>query len=79
MQEVRIATYCDYPGCADQFKKDADYPQAGQTTETVDFWFNVVGKGRKTQPIKVELCDIHKEGLRDVFLTMQKYDQNKEH
>lgn len=78
MQEVTVVTYCDWPDCAETFKREAGPSTSGQETTTVDMWFNAIGKGRKTQPIKVELCDIHKNLMRDVFIAMQKYDQNKE-
>lgn len=77
MQEVVVIKYCDYPECAGEFK-NFNPDALGQTTTTVDFWFNAIGKGRKTQPIKVELCDTHKDMLRDAFVAMQRYDQ-KEH
>lgn len=76
MQEVRIITWCDYPGCAEAHKEDGAVD--GQDTHTVEYWVYSSGKGRKTNPIKVELCDLHREYLKTIFTEMQKHDQNKE-
>ena len=65
-----IETWCDAPGCAESVKEEG-----GQETTTAEFWFYVPGKGRKPNPIRVELCDDHREEMRSLFLSMQKYDQ----
>lgn len=81
MQEVRVVTFCDYPECAADYKNFNPESEValGQATTTVEYWVYASGRGRKTQPIKIELCDAHKEMLREVYTHAQRYDQNKEH
>ena len=65
-----VQSWCDYPGCADESTSTG-----GQETSTTQFWVYVMAKGRKTQPITVELCDKHRDELKHVFQSMQKFDQ----
>jgi hypothetical protein len=69
-----VETWCDYPGCADRAMESGE---AMQETTTIEFWYYVPGKGRKPNPIRVEVCESHKTQLRDLFLVMQKYDQKE--
>lgn len=74
MKEVitMIRSWCDYPGCAQAARTEG---RDTQDTASVEFWVYISGKGRKTSPITVELCEEHREHLKSVFQTMQKYDQ----
>lgn len=67
-----IQAWCDYPGCAE---KAEAVGQESQETATVEFCFYVNGRGRKTAPITVELCDEHREELKALYQSMQKFDQ----
>lgn len=67
-----VQSWCDYPDCAsDESERSPD----GQDTSTVEFWVYVNGKGRKTLPITIELCETHRDELRAVYQWMQKFDQ----
>lgn len=67
-----VQSWCDYPGCAE---KSEAVGEESQETATVEFWVYVTGKGRKTNPITVEMCDEHREEMKALFQSMQKYDQ----
>lgn len=73
MKHVRVLTFCDYPECG-SFE---DHPE-GQDTITIQFWVYQNARGRKTEPIQVEVCEKHRDELRNIYATMQRYDQNKE-
>jgi hypothetical protein len=67
-----IVAWCDYPGCAEMAEAAG---ASQQDTESVEFWVYVSGKGRKTNPIKVEMCEEHRTELKTLFSSMQKFDQ----
>lgn len=75
MKEIYVVAFCDYPECSDTARKET--PE-GQETFPIDFWVNVIGRGRKTVPIKVELCAEHLAELRGLFTRMQKHDSSQE-
>ena len=66
-----VETWCDYPDCHVS-------GSGTQETSTVQFWVYVSAKGRKTHPITVELCDTHRDELKHLFQSMQKYDQKED-
>lgn len=70
-----VQAWCDYPGCAE---KSEAVGEESQDTATVEFCFYVKGRGRKTQPITVELCEEHREEMRALYTAMQKFDQKDE-
>ena len=76
-KEVVITTvsWCDYPGCRDIAEEET--PE-GQETQAVSFWFYVHGKGRKTNPIQVDLCEEHSEEQRALLVHMSKYHQREQ-
>jgi hypothetical protein len=70
-----VTSWCDYPGCADEAAK------AGETTQetiSVQFLFYTSGRGRKTNPINVEMCKDHADAMRLLYQSMQKYDQKND-
>jgi hypothetical protein len=70
MREVVVRTWCDYPGCRDNQNVAVE-----QETYTVEFWVYTTAKGRKTQPITVELCEEHRDDLRALYQHLKQYDQ----
>lgn len=75
-KDVYIVSFCDYPGCREE-AVSTGY-EGGQETSTATFWFYANGKGRKTNPITIDLCEDHTAELRGLFTAMQKFDQKAE-
>jgi hypothetical protein len=74
VQEIIVVTYCDYPGCANEFKeREQTAISYGQETVRTTVWVYVHAKGRKTEPVEVLLCDKHVNELRGIFQALQKY------
>jgi hypothetical protein len=72
---VYVVKRCDHPQCGTSF----DIPEGeSQEVTPVEFWVYSSGRGRKTQPIKIELCSECMEELKDLYTAMQRFDQNKE-
>lgn len=69
MQEIRVITFCDYPGCADASREENPN---GQSVQIVDFLVNTNQRGRKSRPIQIELCENHTAELKIFFTKMQK-------
>lgn len=76
-KELFVVSYCDYPGCKEEFIKEHGVGIA-QETSTATFWFYANGKGRKTSPITIDLCEHHTAELRGLFTAMQKFDQKEQ-
>lgn len=68
-----VKTWCDHPACV-ATRQPGD---EAQETQSCEVWFYVSGKGRKTNPIKVELCAQHIQEMRATFTAMQKFDQKE--
>ena len=75
MQEVVVRTWCDYPGCAEEYKSRVKINQ--QETARVEFWVNVPSRGRPTKPILIELCEPHRDELKALFSAMKPFDQKE--
>lgn len=76
-KELFVVSYCDYPGCKEAFIKEHGVGIA-QDTSAVSFWFYVHGKGRKTNPVIVDMCDSHAESQRELFVSLQKFNQKEQ-
>jgi hypothetical protein len=75
MQEIRLISFCDYPGCRDA---SAAARPDGQLTTSVEILVHVVGKGgRKPGPAVVDLCDEHRDLLIEQFKAFKKHDQSR--
>lgn len=72
MKEVITVTksWCDYPSCGGRERY-----QDGQETTTTEVYVNIPSRGRKPQVATVELCEAHRDALREVYLHLQKFDQ----
>lgn len=66
-----IQSWCDYPDCAKLAEMDG---KTDQETFAIDFWVNIVGRGRRTAPVSVEVCAQHRDALREVFRYMKQFD-----
>ena len=73
MKEIKVVHWCDYPGCAES----ASESPMGQVTRDIEFWVYTPGKGRKSSPIRVEVCDNHEAELKNLYHAMQKADQKR--
>lgn len=73
MKEIVVRTWCDYPGCADEYKAQVKINM--QDTYRVEFWVNVPSKGRPTKAITIELCESHRDELKALFVAMKPFDQ----
>jgi CTP:molybdopterin cytidylyltransferase MocA len=71
-KDVFIIAWCDEPGC-----RDEHHDEMGQTVQTIEIWVNVKG-GRKTHPIKVDMCAEHIAQYRGWFTKLAKYDQTND-
>lgn len=70
MQEIIVLTFCDWPGCKDTHH--AQY-EGGQEVTQVDYWVYVAGRGRKTNKIRVELCDEHLALIKGQYEALKKF------
>lgn len=66
-----VQSWCDYPDCA------AEVDPAPQETETVEFWFYVPGRGRKPNPVRVEMCAEHVEEMKNFMALLRRADQKE--
>lgn len=64
-----VETTCDHPACTEE---------GSQPTSSVQFWVYVTAKGRRTNPITIELCDAHRDEVKGLFQFMQKFDQKED-
>ena len=72
--QVYVVKRCDHPQC----EYAPEIPEGeSQEVSPVEFWVNAPG-GRKTKPIKVEMCGSCLEELKELFQMMQRVDQNKD-
>jgi hypothetical protein len=70
-----VTTWCDYPNCAEVASTEKGLKS--QETTTVEFSFYAHARGRKTAPITVELCDMHRDEMKDIYTAMKKFDQKE--
>jgi hypothetical protein len=73
MKEIKVVHWCDYPECSEAAK---EFPM-GQVTRDIEFWVYTPGKGRKPNPIRVEVCESHEAELKNLYYAMQKADQKR--
>jgi len=76
MQEVVVTTWCDYPGCVDEYR--ARVKINSQETYPVSFWVYPHAKGKPTQPIVIELCEAHRDDMKALFVAMKPFDQSRD-
>jgi len=74
MQKIIVHTLCDHPVCQEKFTFE-DTPE-GQQTRPLMFWAYTPGRGRKSQVIRVEVCEQHERELKDLYQAMAKFDQS---
>ena len=74
-KQIRITTECDWEDCG---VSDADLLE-GESGEIrpVDFLVYVRGRGRKSQPITIDLCPLHVVQMKNIYQALSKFDQNK--
>jgi hypothetical protein len=73
-KEVYYRAWCDYPGCRD----DHVHLINGQETQPVEVWVYTPGKGRKPNPIKVEMCEEHLAEMKALYAHLSKFNQRGE-
>lgn len=76
MQEVMVRTWCDYPGCAEEYKSRGKVITV-QDTYPVSFWVYPHVRGKPTQPIVIELCEMHRDELKALYVAMKPFDQKE--
>jgi hypothetical protein len=76
MQKIRVFTWCDHPEC--QANNTFENLPEGQETKPIVVWVYSPGKGRKTNHIKVEVCEKHEAELKDLYKQLLKFDQGAE-
>lgn len=72
MLVTTVSSWCDHPECVAE-RLESDPPS--QETFEIDFWVYTVGRGRKTSPIRVEVCEEHLEQMKSLYQEMKKFDQ----
>ena len=77
MKEVLtiVQSWCDHPECVEE--RAGSESVDPQETTTVEVWFYAHAKGRKTNPVPVDLCVNHLAELRDLYAALRKFDQKE--
>ena len=73
MQQIVVVRWCDWPDCEGRGQSPG-----GQTTREIEFWVYTPGRGRKSRPIRVEVCEEHEARLKSLYSAMAKYNMKRD-
>ena len=77
-KQVTVFTACDYPGCSTT--TEGDQIEIGQihSVAPVEFLVYSRGRGRRVNPIIIDLCEEHSGELKELYRVLSKSDQSKD-